>query len=237
MKKNKKHLGRIMVAALGLFYYGALLLGFPGEAGAAPAFHMDKDTYDFGTILEGTVITHSFVIENRGNDPLLIPNVRSTCACAVADYSKKIMPGEKGTVTIEYDSKGSGGETVDYKVRGETNDPNHEHFDLTIKGHVDPILIIKPERVVLTGKAGENIETEISITHDKRSPLKVLSAESKTGVVAVKLEKTEGQGQNKYILKVTSLKKEKGRYRDYIEIKTDNAVFPEKQIRVKVDIH
>ena len=46
---------------------------------------------------------------------------------------------------------------MDYKVRGETNDPDHEHFDLTITGHVDPILIIEPEKVVLTGNAGEKI--------------------------------------------------------------------------------
>ena len=236
MKKDKKYLRKILFAVSGIFYYGALLFGFSAYAGAAPVLHMEADTYDFGTILEGTVITHDFVIENMGDEPLLIPNVRSTCACAVADYSEKILPGEKGKVTIEFDSKGSGGQTVDYKVRGDSNDPDHEYFDLTIKGHVDPVLIIEPDKVVLKGSEGEKIETEIFITHDKRHPLKIISAEAIKGNVSVTLEEIEGTEQRKYKLKVTSLKKEKGKYSDYIRLKTDSDIYPDKQIRVKVEI-
>jgi hypothetical protein len=236
MKKRKKHLRRIIFAVSGIFYYGALLFGFSDEADAAPVFNMEADTYDFGTILEGTVITHDFNIENKGDEPLLIPGVRSTCACAVADYSKKILPGEKGKVTIEFDSKGSGGQTVDYKVRGDSNDPKKEYFDLTIKGHVDPIFIIEPDKVVLSGNEGENPETEIFISHDKRHPFKVISADSIKGNVSVVLEEIKGSEQGKYRIKVRSLKKEKGKYSDYIHLKTDSDIFPEKQIRVKVEI-
>ena len=236
MKKSKAYLQRKIFTAPCLFFYCALLFGVSVYAGAAPILYIGTDTCDFGTILEGKVITHDFIVENKGDETLLIPNVRSTCACAVADYSEKILPGEKGKVTIEFDSKGSGGQTVDYKVRGDSNDPDHEYFDLTIKGHVDPILIIEPDKVVLKGNEGENIETEIYITHDKRHPLKVISAASIKGNVSVKLEETEGAEQRKYKLKVTSLKKEKGKYSDYIHLKTDSNIFPEKQIRVKVEI-
>ena len=236
MKKGKKYFRRIIFAVSVLFYYGALLLGFSAYADAEPVFHMDEDTYDFGTILEGTVITHDFIIENKGDESLLIPNVRSTCACAVAAYSEKILPGEKGKVTIEFDSKGSGGQTVDYKVRGDSNDPDKEYFDLTIKGQVDPILIVEPEKVILSGSEGENIETDIFITHDGRHPLKIISAEAKKGNISVKLEELENSEQRAYKIKVTSLKKEKGKYSDYISLKTDSNIYPDKQIRVKIDI-
>ena len=225
-----------MFAFPGLFFYCALLLGCSAAADAAPALYIEKDVYDFGDILEGTVITHDFIIENRGDEPLLIPRVRSNCACAVADYTEKILPGEKGKVTIEFDSKGSGDSTVNYKVRGDSNDPDHEHFDLTIKGHVDPILIIEPEKVVLSGNAGEDLKTDVYVTYDKRSPLKIISAEAIKGNVSVKLEEISGTEPRKYKITVTSLKKEKGRYSDYIHLKTDSDVYPEKQIRVKVDI-
>lgn len=237
MKKAKHNFRRIIIAVSAVFYYGALLLGYSAEAGAAPGLYIEKDVYDFGTILEGTIITHDFIIENRGNEPLLIPNVRSTCACAVADYTEKILPGEKGKVTIEFDSKGSGGQSVDYKVRGDSNDPDKEYFDLSIKGHVDPIIIIDPDKVILSGKAGENLETEIIISHDKRHPLKIISAESKKGNISVKLEELKGPEKGKYRIKVTSLKKEKGRFSDYISLKTDSDVYPDKQIRVKIEIN
>ncbi len=235
MKKVKKYLHRIVFAVSCLFYYGVLLLGFSVEAGAAPVLYIEKDTYDFGTILESTVITRDFIIENKGDEPLLIPRVRSNCACAVADYTEKIMPGEKGVVTLEFDSKGSSG-TVDYKVRGDSNDPNKESFDLSIKGNVDPILIIEPTRVTLEGNEGENLKAEIFISHDRRHPLNVLSAESKKGNIAVKLEEIESSEPSKYKVTITSLKKEKGKYSDYVSLKTDSDIYPDKQIRVKVDI-
>jgi len=235
MNRAKYNIRRIVFTISGIFYYGALLFGFSVEAEAAPVFYMEKDVYNFGSILEGTVVTHTFTIENRGNEPLLIPRVRSNCACAVADYSEKILPGEKGSVTLEFDSKGSG-ETVDYKIRGDCNDPDNEHFDLTIEGHVDPILIIEPKKVILSGNEGENIESEIFISHDRRHPLKVLSAESIKGNISVKLGEIGGPESGKYRIKVTSLKKEKGKYSDYIHLKTDSDIYPDKQIRVKVEI-
>ena len=81
------------------------------------------------------------------------------------------------------------------------------------------------------------METEIFITHDKRHPLKILSAESKKGNISVKLEALKGSEQGKYRIKVTSLKKEKGRFSDYISLKTDSDVYPDKQIRVKIEIN
>ena len=225
-----------MFAVSFIFYYGALLFGYSAEADAAPVLNIEQDVYNFGTILEGTIITHDFIIENKGSDPLLIPRVRSNCACAVADYSEEILPGEKGKVTIEFDSRGSSG-TVNYKVRGDSNDPNNEYFDLTITGSVDPILIIEPKKVTLSGNAGENLETEILISYDKRHPLKVISAESKKGNISVELEEIEVSDQIKYRVKVKSLKKEKGKFSDYVCLKTDSDIYPEKQIRVKLDIH
>ena len=126
---------------------------------------------------------------------------------------------------------------MDYKVRGDSNDPGNEHFDLSIKGHVDPILIIEPKKVTLAGNAGENLEAEIFITHDKRHSLKVLSAESIKGNISVKLEEIEGTAEpRKYKVTVNSLKKEKGKFSDYVSLKTDSDIYPAKQIRVKIEI-
>ena len=235
MKKGQKYFRGIIFAVSGISIYIALLFGFSVEAVAAPVLYIEKDVYDFGAILEGTIITRDFIIENKGDEPLLIPRVRSNCACAVADYTEKIMPGEKGSVTLEFDSKGSSG-MVNYKIRGDSNDPNKENFDLTIKGHVDPILIIEPKKVTLSGTAGENLETVIIIDHDRRHPLKVLSAESLRGNVSVQLDEMKGSEKGKYIIKVTSLRKEKGNYKDNIKIKTDSDIFPEKQIIVRINI-
>ena len=55
------------------------------------------DTWDFGTIRETDGrVSHTFTGVNRGDSPLVILDVVTTCGCTVPDFSKKpILPGEK----------------------------------------------------------------------------------------------------------------------------------------------
>ena len=237
IKKEKSIIKSILFAVFCIFYYGALLVACPGEANASPVISIDNEVHDFGTILEGIVITHDFIIENKGNEPLLIPRVRSVCACAVADYSKELLPGQKGSITVEFDSNLSGGMTVNHKIRVETNDPGKTKFDLAITGHVDPIAIITPERAILTGDAGEEIKAELTITSDARNPFRIISAEPKMGAdISCSLKEIDSSKPIKYLLTVKNIRKEKGKYRDYITLKTDSDVRPVISIKVQGDI-
>ena len=79
INKEKSIINGIRFAVFCIFYYGALLITYSGEANASPVISIDNEVYDFGTILEGIILTHDFIIENKGNEPLLIPRARSTC--------------------------------------------------------------------------------------------------------------------------------------------------------------
>jgi hypothetical protein len=237
IKKEKSIIKGIRFTIFCIFYYCAFLVAYSGKANASPVISVDNEDYDFGTILEGKVITHDFIIENKGNDILLIPRARSTCTCAVADYSKEVLPGQKGSITVVYDSKGSGGMTVDYKIRVETNDPGKGKFDLSIAGNVDPIAIITPERAILAGKAGEEIKTELTITSDARKPFKIFSAEPKIGEnISCSLKEVDSSRPIKYLLTIKNIRKEKGKYRDYVYLKTDSDITPGISIKVKGEI-
>lgn len=215
-----------------------LISGLPGTACSAPSGFVSEKVFNFGTILEGVEVPHDFLIENRGDSTLRVLKVQSNCACAVASFTKEIPPGSKGKISVLFDSKGSGGQDVEHKIRVETNDPiNNGAIDLAVTGHVDPLLIIEPEVVIISGKEGETLEAEVLISHDSRHPLKVISAEAKRGNIAVHLTEVKDSGQSKYRVKVTSLKKEKGKFGDFISLKTDSNVYPSKQIRVKIEIN
>lgn len=74
------------------------------------AIKFDTETHDFGTVLQGEVVTYSFHFTNTGNMPLIISSVKSSCGCTVGDYPRKpIEPGERGSIKVTYDSKGHHG--------------------------------------------------------------------------------------------------------------------------------
>jgi hypothetical protein len=70
----------------------------------------NKKEHDFGTLLQGEVVTYSFHFTNTGNMPLIITEVGSSCGCTVGDYPHEpIAPGKKGDIKVTYDSKGHHG--------------------------------------------------------------------------------------------------------------------------------
>ena len=70
----------------------------------------DNEWHDFGTLLQGEVVTYSFHFTNTGNMPLIISSVRSSCGCTVGDYPRQpIEPGKTGAIKVTYDSKGHHG--------------------------------------------------------------------------------------------------------------------------------
>lgn len=66
----------------------------------------DKTTYDFGTIIEGDVVSHVLTFTNTSDVPLIITNVRGHCGCTVPRWPHdSIMPGETASLSIKYDTK------------------------------------------------------------------------------------------------------------------------------------
>ena len=75
-----------------------------------PVITFDKTEHDFGTILQGEVVTYSFHFTNTGSSPLIISNVNTSCGCTIGDFSREpIAPGKDGYIKATYDSKGHHG--------------------------------------------------------------------------------------------------------------------------------
>ena len=70
----------------------------------------DKEEHDFGTLLQGEVVSYSFHFTNTGNMPLIISEVGSSCGCTVGDYPHEpIAPGKMGNIKVTYNSSGHHG--------------------------------------------------------------------------------------------------------------------------------
>ena len=119
---------------------GAVLLVVLGGMAvfAAPQIAVDNSVYSFGTVLEGVVVTHTFVLTNSGDATLTITSVRTSCGCTTTDLAKKsLAPGESVNLDTVFDTVGYGGRTVTKMIYIESNDPTQPKFVLQLKGTVN----------------------------------------------------------------------------------------------------
>ena len=70
-----------------------------------PEFKFNEEKHDFGKIPQGTPVTTVFEFTNVGTEPLILTDVRPTCGCTIADYTKTpVKAGEKGIIKITYNA-------------------------------------------------------------------------------------------------------------------------------------
>jgi hypothetical protein len=66
-----------------------------------------EDFFDFGTVCEGEVISHTFKFKNAGNGVLIVKDAIPSCGCTTPKLSKKMLkPGEEASVEVIFDSRG-----------------------------------------------------------------------------------------------------------------------------------
>lgn len=96
----------------------------------------EKTSHDFGNIKEGTQATVEFKFTNTGKVPLVLNSVRASCGCTTPKWTREpVAPGETGTITAIYNSKGRPGnftKTITVKHNGEGGTSY-----LTIRGFVE----------------------------------------------------------------------------------------------------
>ena len=75
-----------------------------------PVASFDENSYDFGDLIQGDKVNHTFEFTNTGNQPLLISNVLTTCGCTATKWPKKpVGQGKTGQIKITFDSSGKMG--------------------------------------------------------------------------------------------------------------------------------
>jgi hypothetical protein len=91
--------------------------------------------HDFGSIVYGANGKVDFTFTNKGNKPLVISEVKSSCGCTIPTWTKEpVEPGKQGTVTVEYNTKLPG---VFNKTVVVTSNANNSPVRLEIRGKIN----------------------------------------------------------------------------------------------------
>ncbi|MBA5247717.1 DUF1573 domain-containing protein [Marnyiella aurantia] len=66
---------------------------------------LSENHFDFKSVKKGEKVKHVYEVTNTGENPLIISQVKPACGCTAPDYTTTpILPGQKGSVTLEFDS-------------------------------------------------------------------------------------------------------------------------------------
>jgi hypothetical protein len=201
---------------------------------AAPKAVVTEKAFEFKQALEGDVVSHGYIIENRGNAPLDVINVRTSCGCTTAPNAqrpKTIAPGKKFELVINGNTRGYGGRTFDKTITVTTNDPDQSKISLTFKGKVARFARIDPRGINLRGAAGENLQGKAIITPEPGYPFKITDMVLEDGLSG-NIDADLDQRDGKYYIDVKNRLKKAGRYRGTIILKTDSTLRPELEIFV-----
>lgn len=73
------------------------------------SFKEAKNTYEFGSIPQGTPVTHVFTFTNTGKTPLILSNVTASCGCTTPEWPREaVAPGKSGSIKVTYNAQNMG---------------------------------------------------------------------------------------------------------------------------------
>lgn len=106
-------------------------------AGDYPVMTFEEKEFDFGTVAEGTEVSHEFKFKNTGKAPLIVVNAKGSCGCTIPTWSKDpIAPGAEGTMLVKFNSTGKpNAQSKNVTITANTEAGTEV---ITIKGFVTP---------------------------------------------------------------------------------------------------
>ena len=126
-------------------------------APSGPKAQVVNPVYDFGTVLEGQHVAHSFTIKNLGTKDLILNGVKTSCGCtAAAPSTNRVPPGGESQIAVTFDTHFQKGHR-ERTITVYTNDPANPNALMTLQGNVEVEVEATPADVMF-GKVHQGVE-------------------------------------------------------------------------------
>ncbi len=117
---------------------------------SGPRLYVAQRHKDLGTIIDGEKYPVTWLLENRGNEDLIIEQTQSSCGCTVIkldDDDKIIAPGATLEIRAEFNTKLRRGDQAK-KVIVKSNDPAEPELTLEFVAKIEVLFNAKPGGVI-----------------------------------------------------------------------------------------
>jgi len=145
---------------------------------SAPRGVVADDTYDFGSVNQGRLVSHAFTIKNTGAAALRITGATlSIRGMNVRVAPAEVLPEGGGTVSVELSTESMAGEVVG-EAQIHWNDPTRPVVTLKLKGYVTPPIAIEPlPAIFMSAFSDEPAERSLTIRNNEAEPLAISRVE------------------------------------------------------------
>ncbi len=204
------------------------------SAANAPRAVISSSTHDFGTVNSGETVVHAFTLQNQGTAPLsYVRDPELFMPGMTVRFGREILPGEAGTVTVEWDTSKVRDE-VEGKVILHLNDPAQPQVTLLLRGVVtSPIDYVPMPAVFFSVFHKETAERGVMIINNEEHPLTITQLEP-DGEHFVASIRTVEIGKVFELRVTVPPNVSPGRYREAVYLHTDNPTRPRLKIAVNV---
>lgn len=198
--------------------------GNSAPPGHAPKAVVTSPLYDFGSALEGTMVSHTFTIRNIGQGYLDIRGVKTSCGCTTGSPSKMhVAPGDESEIAVSFDTHFQKGHQV-RTITAFTNDPANPQVAMTMQGMVKRQVEAEPGEISFGNvKKGTELTRELVVNdlNPGRGPFQVGPVSNSNSSIKV-VEEKRPDGKPGVMLKVSLLKTmPTGPFDDTIKITTN----------------
>jgi hypothetical protein len=115
------------------------------EPAARLSLSCDQPVFDFGEKTPDQVVSHTFVLQNGGTQPVHIANVRTSCGCTTAALkTNTIDPGQSADLAVILTLQGRKGPQRK-TIYVESSDPTVGNLRLEVAGQVTTPIAVQPE--------------------------------------------------------------------------------------------
>ncbi len=98
------------LALVGVLFSFTALAQDTAEQVDGAKIEFEESSKNFGDIIQGDVVEHTFKFVNTGNQPLILSNVLVTCGCTATDWPREpIAAGKSSSITVKFNSRGKSG--------------------------------------------------------------------------------------------------------------------------------
>lgn len=184
-------------------------------------------------VLQGDVVRHDFIVENRGDEVLELRDARCR-GCIVESYARRIQPGLTGRIATRILTDSRGGQEIAGTLRAATNDETRPEIAIDFSVFVRAFAHVSPYRVWLEGPVGGEIVETCTVFPAEEHPFSITGIRARKGVwFRWEYAEIEKDGRRGYEIVLTNTRTKPGPYQDVLFVQTDSDVRPEFKIRIE----